>query len=141
MNIFEKLSLIILPILITAFFASIIPRKLKERQRFNETATMFRDAFRHEIAFLRYNTGIKGSQSSDGSIATFLHTGAVHRHTEALITFRKHLSPVRRRSVDKAWKEYQTQITGYNSVPMSEKDKETALEIIEAFLNKHAKLK
>lgn len=141
MDIFEKLSLIILPILITAFFASVIPRKLKERQRFNEAATAFRDAFRHEIAFLRYNTGIKGAQSTDGSISQFLRTGMVHRHTEALITFKKNLSSLQKRSIDKAWKEYQKQIDGCKSVPMFEKEKEEALEIIEAFLDEYAKLK
>ena len=141
MDIFEKLSLIILPILITAFFASIIPRKLKERQRFNNAATAFRDAFLQEIAFLQYNTGLNGTQSTDCSIAQFLRTGMVQRHTEALVIFRKHLSLLQRRSIDKAWKEYQKQIGNYQSIPMPEKDKITALEIIEAFLDKHAKLK
>ena len=141
MDIFEKLSLIILPILITAFFASIIPRKLKERQRFNESATAFRDAFRHEIAFLGYNTGIKGAQSTDGSISQFLRTGMVHRHTEALIAFKKNLSSLQRRSIDKAWQKYQKQIDNYKAIPMFEKEKEEALEIIEAFLDEHAKLK
>jgi len=141
MDIFDKLILIILPILITALFASIIPRKLKERQGFNEAATAFRDAFRYEIAFLGYNTGIKGAQSTDGSISQFLRTGMVHRHTEALIAFKKNLSTLQRRSIDKAWQKYQTQIDNYKSVPMSKKDKEGALEIIEAFLDKYAKLK
>ena len=108
---------------------------------FNKTASAFRKAFRQEIAFFRYNTGIKGAQSTDGSIAQFLRTGMVHRHTEALIAFRKHLSPLQRNSIDKAWKEYQAQIDGYNSATMSKKDKEAALEIIEAFLDEHAKLK
>jgi hypothetical protein len=42
MEVFEKLSFIFLPILLSAFFLSIIPRKLKERQRFIEAAVEFR---------------------------------------------------------------------------------------------------
>jgi hypothetical protein len=55
MDIFEKLSLIILPILITTFFASIIQRKLKERQSFNTAAGKFHGAFTKQLNFLEYN--------------------------------------------------------------------------------------
>lgn len=108
---------------------------------FNTAVAAFRDAFRPEIAFLEYNTGLKGTQSTNGSITQFLRTGMVHRHTDALIVFRKYLSPVQKRSIDKAWGEYQTQVDRYNSVPMTEKNKETALRLIEEFLNEHAKFK
>jgi hypothetical protein len=45
----EKLYLILLPILFTAFFASIIPRKLREIQQFTKDAAEFRDAFFDEL--------------------------------------------------------------------------------------------
>ncbi len=43
MEIFEKLSFIILPLLITAFLYSIITRKQKEREKFNDAAAAFRN--------------------------------------------------------------------------------------------------
>lgn len=43
MEIFEKLCLIILPLLITAFLYSIITRKQKEREKFNDAASAFRN--------------------------------------------------------------------------------------------------
>jgi hypothetical protein len=131
--------------LVTLLLGFLIGHRLNigrdQRQEFNKAAATFRDTFRHEIAFLRYNTGIQGAQSTDGNIAQFLRTGMVNRHTEALINFRKHLSPLQRRSIDKAWEEYQKQIDDYKPTLMSEKDKKTALEMIETFLDKHAKLK
>ena len=130
---------ILLTALLAAFFGSLIPRKLKEREKFIEAANDFRNAFRQEISFLKYNTAIKGTQSTDCSVSQFLKTGGVHRHTESLVSFKKHLTPFQGRSIDKAWQEYQKQIDGYKSSPMSEKDKQEALQIIETFLNKHAK--
>jgi hypothetical protein len=41
MDIFEKLSFIILPILITALLGSILTRKHKEKERFNEAADTY----------------------------------------------------------------------------------------------------
>jgi hypothetical protein len=49
MEILEKLSFIFLPILLTALFASIIPRKLKERKKFNTAATVFRNKILTEL--------------------------------------------------------------------------------------------
>jgi hypothetical protein len=43
MEIFEKLGFIILPLLITAFLYSIITRKQKEREKFNDAAAAFRN--------------------------------------------------------------------------------------------------
>jgi len=131
--------------LVTLLLGFLIGHRLNigrdQRQEFNKAAATFRDAFRYEIAFLGYNTGINGAQSTDCSIAQFLRTGMVQRHTEALITFRNYLPPLQRRSIDKAWKEYQNQADSYQSIPMPKKDKVAALEMIDAFLDKHAKLK
>jgi hypothetical protein len=49
MDVFEKLSYVVLPALITAFFASIIQRKLKERQRFLDAAAVFRGKVLSEL--------------------------------------------------------------------------------------------
>lgn len=116
-------------------------REDREITDFNEAATAFTDAFRHEISFLRYNIGIDGLQSTDCSISQFLHAGMVQRHTEALVAFRKHLTENQRHRIDYSWDEYKKQIVPYKHVPMPEHDKVEALGIIEAFLDKHAKIK
>jgi len=42
LDIFEKFSIVIIPVLLTALFYSVIPRKLKEREIFTDAAATFR---------------------------------------------------------------------------------------------------
>ena len=49
MDILEKLGLILLPILLTAFFYSVIPRKREEREKFTDAATIFRSKILTEL--------------------------------------------------------------------------------------------
>jgi hypothetical protein len=100
--IYKILGFVILPALLTAFFASIIPRKLKERQRFNEAAKTFQDAFVPQLSFLKHNTNIGGIGSTD-DISELLSFGYVHYHLKAFEVFKGYLSTKKRADIDKAW--------------------------------------
>ena len=82
MEIYKKLAFIILPILITTFFASIIPRKREERKRFSEAADKFQDAFTDYITFLKRNTVVGNIPSTD-NLGECLRAGYVARHLKA----------------------------------------------------------
>ncbi|MCP4576393.1 MAG: hypothetical protein GY846_08950 [Deltaproteobacteria bacterium] len=104
MDIFEKLSIIILPILITAFFASIIPRKLKERQGFNEASDKFYATFTKQLNFLEHN--VNSDTGDTSNIGEYLRAHYVGTHLNAFSTFRNSLPGRRRKAIDRAWKEY-----------------------------------
>jgi hypothetical protein len=102
----EKYLFWTLPVLLAAFFASIIPRKLEERKRFNEAAKIFRNDFLLEIAFLEHNTALPGNERTYTTLDEFLRAGYTFRHLKAFETFKPYLSPVNRKGIDKAWQEY-----------------------------------
>ena len=103
--IHKILGFVILPALLTAFFASIIPRKLEERRQFNEAAKIFQDAFAPQLTFLKHNTNVGGIGSTD-DISGLLRFGYVHYHLKAFEVFRSYLPARKRAAIDKAWEKY-----------------------------------
>lgn len=103
--IYKILGFVMLPALLTAFFASIIPRKLEERRRFNEAAKIFQDTFVPQLSFLKHNTNVGGIGSTD-NIGELLKFGYVHSHLRAFRIFRDNLSTKKKAGIDKAWQKY-----------------------------------
>jgi len=136
--IYKILGFVILPALLTAFFASIIPRKLEERRRFNEAAKTFQDALVPQLSFLKHNTNVGGIGSTD-DISGLLRFGYVHYHLKAFEVFRGCLSAKKRVAIDKAWKKY-CNFAQYSDKNNKENMKTLAIERIEEIL-KYAKHK
>jgi hypothetical protein len=97
MEIFEKLSLIFLPILLTAFFISIIPRKLKERQRFIEATVEFRKIF---------NQALVDTQSGRHDFGTPVSDDIIKLHRVAYLNFLPHFRGGYRNQYNEAWDQY-----------------------------------
>lgn len=104
MDILEKLSFILLPLLLIAFFASIIPRKLKERQKFIEAADKFQGAFTNQLNFLESNVNTGSGDTSN--IGEYLKAHYVSTHLNTFRTFRNSLSDKERKAIDNAWGKY-----------------------------------
>ncbi len=95
MEIFEKLSLIILPILVATFFASLIPRKFNERQKFIEAVTEFRKTF---------NQALVDIQSSRFGI---INDDIIKNCRVAYLNFRPYLhGKYHRQYYDETWDRY-----------------------------------
>lgn len=108
MDIFKTLVYIIFPVLIAAFFASIIPRKRQERQRFNEAADRFKEAFTEEIRFLDRSYAFDRTLRDIPEVLA----AASGKHEAAFIRFMIVLSKRKKKKIKKAWKEY----TGENKL-------------------------
>jgi len=108
MDIFKILAFVILPVLIAAFFASIIPRKRIERQRFNEAADRFKETFVEEIRFLDRSYAFDRTLRDIPEVLA----AASSKHEAALIKFMIVLNKNKRKEIKKAWKEY----TGENKI-------------------------
>jgi hypothetical protein len=144
-NVINVILGIFLTALLAAFFASIIPRKFKEREKFIEAATTFRDAFLPEITFLKHNTNIGGLGNSE-DLSELLHFAYIHRHLKAFEIFRSYLSNKDMSGIDKAWKQYcynqdnpdilffEQYFTGGRPKAETENKKALALERIEGIL-------
>lgn len=108
MDIFNILAFVILPVLVAAFFASIIPRKRQERQRFNEAADRFKEAFTEEIRFIDRSYALDRAFRDIPEVLA----AASGKHEAALIKFMIVLSERNKKKIKKAWKEY----TGENKL-------------------------
>ena len=106
MNIFEKFSIVILPILLTAFFASIIPRKLKERFAFKQAAEQFRLAFWPEVEFLDKQFIVDRASVNVTRKSCDVLFDAVGRHQEAVFIFQDHLGCINKYRFKKTWQQY-----------------------------------
>jgi hypothetical protein len=93
-----KIEEIILTALVTAFFASIIPRKLNERQKFIDAATEFRKIFTQTLVDIRNEFFFFDAYSIDTDSFKKLHV--------AYLTFRYFLKGTRRDQYDEAWEQY-----------------------------------
>lgn len=78
---------------------------LLRRQEFNKASTRFSNAFLPELIFLKHNAKISGCGSSN-DLHEFLLAGYIHRHLEAIETFRSYLLTKERMDIDKAWQKY-----------------------------------
>jgi hypothetical protein len=78
----------------------------RRREDFNKAATEFRNAFVHELIFLRHNASIPGGERTYTTLNEFLQAGYIHRHLRAFEIFRDYLTTKERAGIDKAWKEY-----------------------------------
>ena len=103
MEICEKLILILLPILFGAFFASIIPRKLKEREKFADAAIEFRKILNEQASIIN-------KIDNDYFAADILFSNTVEPYLKkSQITingFRIYLKGSHLKKFDGAWKEY-----------------------------------
>jgi hypothetical protein len=99
----EKLYLILLPILITAFFASIIPRKLREIQQFTKDAAEFRDAFFDEL--IKFERACTIEIEGTGIYKVLF--GAFQKHSTAVHKFQACIKGKRLRNINFAWHQYQ----------------------------------
>jgi len=97
---------ILLTALLAAFFGSLIPRKLKEREKFIEAAADFKNAFLPELTFLKHNTIVPEIERPYTTLDEFLKSAYIHRHLKAYEVFRNYLSSKNRDGIDKAWKDY-----------------------------------
>jgi hypothetical protein len=93
-----RIEEIILAALIAAFFASIIPRKLKEREKFIEGANEFRRDFTQALVDIRKESGFLGCYSID--------TDSFKKLPVTYLHFRYFLKGTRRDKYDEAWDQY-----------------------------------
>ncbi len=77
---------------------------LMQRQKFNEAASQFRNAFLGAILYLRDNIRIEGTGTSD-KINEFLGT-LIFMHMEALTSFESFLDATERKRMHCVWDEY-----------------------------------
>jgi hypothetical protein len=103
MNILETLPLIVLTALITAFFASIIPRKLQERQRRNVAAITFKNKV---LAELKGLYPVPSNWPDDSQVLDAILRRAFPNLQAAVIEYRQFLPKRRQRILDKAWYAY-----------------------------------
>jgi hypothetical protein len=103
MEIYEKLLYLFLTILVTALFGSIIPRKLKERERFIEAAAEFRTAFIEERRLLDPHSS--ADRASAGSASSIIKN-AIDCHESAMIRFEPFVCKSKIKKYTKAWREY-----------------------------------
>jgi hypothetical protein len=80
--------------------------KLHSIVEFNKAATEFRNAFLHELIFLRHNASTPEGERNYTTLNEFLQDGYIHRHLRAFEIFKNYLSPSERVNIAKAWKEY-----------------------------------
>jgi len=73
---------------------------------FNKAATEFRNAFLHELIFLRHNASTPEGERTYTTLNEFLQSGYIHRHLRAFEIFKDYLSSSDRVDIDKAWQEY-----------------------------------
>lgn len=97
MNIFEKFSIVIIPVLLTALLGSIITRKIKERQGFVDAAVEFRKVFNQVLVDIQSGRYGFGTPVSDDIIKT---------HCVVYLNFRHYLHGACRRQYDEAWNQY-----------------------------------
>jgi len=93
-----RIEEIILAALLAAFFASIIPRKLNERQKFIEAAAEFRKIFTQALLDINKDNGFFGGYSID--------TDSFKQIPVAYHTFRYFLKGASRNQYDEAWEQY-----------------------------------
>ena len=89
-----------LPVLLTALIGSIIYRKHKDKEIFNDTAVKFRDEFANEL------TIIKSRKQGDTPEADQILSAAFQKHAAAVERFRPFLSPKDIPAFNKTWNEY-----------------------------------
>ena len=109
--IYKILGFVILPALIAAFFASIIPRKLEERLRFNEAANIFKEAFINEQRLLDYWSHAKRV----GIPICDIIKDAIDRHEIAMMKFKPFVCKANIDAYEKAWKDYAENIEQYRT--------------------------
>ena len=128
---YYKILFAILTVLLTAFFASIIPRKLKERQKFMEDADKFYGTFVNQLTFLKTNINPGGGDTSN--IGEYLRAYHVRYHQNAFEIFRKCLSDNKGKTIDKAWGKY-CDFKQYSDKNNQKKARELALKNLEDVL-------
>jgi hypothetical protein len=96
--VIEEFAKIAIPILVVAFFSSLIPRKLNERQKFIEAAAEFRKIFTPELVDIRDENIPFDIYSIDNDV--------FKRRKVAYLSFRHYLKGIRRRHYDDAWDQY-----------------------------------
>jgi len=100
MDIIEKLSIVILPILVAALLTSVIRRKHKDKERFNLACDAINFAFNSELATLK-------NPSLDNPIDPYiLLVAGFDKHRTAVIEFRRFLGYVCQRKFDRTWYNY-----------------------------------
>jgi hypothetical protein len=131
--IYKILGFVILPALITAFFASLIPRKLKEREKFVEAASEFRNAFVEAQRLIDPNS--LADRASAGSASNVIKD-AINGHEIAMMKFEPFVSKYRLDEYKNAWKEYAENIAQYsgNSAIKQHEGCKLALSRINALL-------
>jgi hypothetical protein len=106
----EKLIPILLPVLITAFFAAFIPRKIKERQRRITAGDDLRKAFAPalaQISVARTHKSTHNAPDLDGFLNRTLEGQAT-----AFEQFKFFIASKNRANYDKAWDEYHKAVKG-----------------------------
>ena len=131
MDIFEKLSLIILPILLTALIASIITRKHKDREKFNEAADRFQEAFIVQLNVLK--DGVNSGKGDNSNIGEYLRAHYVSTHLNAFRTFENALSNRKRKPINRAWNKY-CNFNQYSDKKNQEEIKKLALKYLKDVL-------
>lgn len=101
-NVIKIVLGIFLTALLAAFFASIIPRKLKEREKIIEAANKFRESFTEEIRFINRDFAIDRA----GRDIPVILAAAADKHEAALITFMAVLSERKKAKIKNTWKTY-----------------------------------
>jgi hypothetical protein len=93
-----------LPVLLAALFTSIITRKHKDREKFNEVADRFQEAFIIQLNVLEAN--VNPGRGDTSNIGEYLKAHFVSTHLNAFRTFKNSLSCRKGKAIDKAWAEY-----------------------------------
>lgn len=91
-----------LPVLLAALLTSVITRKHKERERFNNAADEFRTTFIEEQRLLSYDS----LADRTGTNAHGIIKAAIDRHEIAMIKFKPFVRKTDIEAYEKAWKEY-----------------------------------
>jgi hypothetical protein len=91
-----------LPVLLAALLTSIITRKYKDRERFNNAADEFRAAFIEEQRLLSYNS----LADTTGTNARDIIKNAINRHEIAMIKFKPFVCKSEIGNYEKTWKDY-----------------------------------
>ncbi len=105
-EIIEKLSFILLPILIGVLLTSIITRKHKEKERFNEAKDRLHAAFNPTLGQLVFARDYKSTHEApdiDGQLDS-----ALPIQTEAIESYRRFVPKDKQPEYQKAWDDYRS---------------------------------
>jgi hypothetical protein len=125
-----------LPVLLGALLTSVITRKHKERERFNDAAAEFRAAFIEEQRLLDHNSF--ADRASAGSASSIIKN-AIHNHERAMIKFEPFICHSRIEDYKKAWHDYAGDNNGFpqytgDTAIKKEKGRKLALDRINNLL-------